>query len=239
MSTDALTIAVLCRNEAKTLRAVLADARRAVPGSRLLVIDNASTDGSGDIAREAGARVVFVPEPGFGNAWRTLLTSVETPLCAVTDGDGEWPLESVLPRLIREFERSRADLLVGRRTSSTRPWYNARLGLPVLMLLARYVRGIRISDMHSGVRVFRTASIRDLPIRSSGMVAQTEFVLRANKAGLSLTEGPVAMAPAMPGRKPYLRPIRDGLACAVLTLGGLEVLDLLARWRHSQPRPFH
>ena len=77
MSTDALTIAVLCRNEAKTLRAVLADARRAVPGSRLPVIDNASTDGSGDIAREAGARVVFVPEPGFGNAWRTLLTSVE------------------------------------------------------------------------------------------------------------------------------------------------------------------
>ena len=230
---DTLTIAVLCRNEAKTIATVLEDARRAVPGARLLAIDNASTDGSGDRAREAGAQVVFVPEPGFGRAWRAVLASVETPWCVVTDGDGEWPLEPVLPRLIDEFERSGADFLLGKRISSTRPWYNARLGSPALSLLARRARGIPLSDLHAGVRLFRTAAIRDLPLRSRGMGAQTELVLRVHKAGLSLAEGPVAMAPAIPGRKSYLRPLRDGLACAALTLGGLEVLDLLATWRRS------
>ncbi len=231
MIPDALTISVFCRNEAKTISTVLEDARRAAPGARLLVIDNASTDGSGDRAREAGAQVVFVPEPGLGHAWRAVLASVETPWCAATDGDGEWPLEPVLPRLIDEFERSGADFLMGWRTSSTRPWYNAKLGSPTLTWLARCVRGIPLSDLHAGVRLFRTASIRDLPIRSHGMGAQTELVLRMNKAGLSLAEGPVAMGPAIPGRKSYLRPIRDGLACVALTLGGIEVLDLLAEWR--------
>ncbi len=233
MAPDALTIAVLCRNEVKTLGAVIEDARRTAPGARLLVIDNASTDGSGDCAREAGARVVFVPEPGFGHAWRAVLASVETPWCAVTDGDGEWPLEPVLPRLIDEIERSGADFLLGRRISSTRPWYVGRLGIPALTLLARWVRGVPLSDLHAGVRLFRTAPLRDLPIRSHGMGAQTELVLRINKAGLRFAEGPVVMAPAIRGRKSYLRPIRDGLACAALTLGGLEVLDLLAGWRRS------
>ena len=233
LAPDALTIAVLCRNEAETLRAVLEDARRAAPGARLLVVDNASTDGSSDCAREAGAKVVFVPEPGFGHAWRALLASVETPWCAVTDGDGEWPLEPVLPRLIDELERSGADFLLGRRISSTRPWYVARLGIPALTLLARWVRGVPLSDLHAGVRLFRTASLRDLPIRSHGMGAQTELVLRMNKAGLRFAEGPVVMAPAIRGRKSHLRPIRDGLACAALTLGGLEVLDLLAGRRRS------
>ena len=223
-----LTIAVFCRNEAKTLPTVLEDARRAAPGARLLVIDNASTDDSRDRAREAGAQVVFVPEPGFGHAWRAVFASVETPLCAVTDGDGEWPLEPFLPRLVDEFKRSGADFLLGRRISSTRPWYNAKVGMPALTLLARCVRGIPLSDMHAGVRLFRTASIRDLPIRCHGMGAQTEIVIRVNKAGLRIVEGPVAMAPAISGRKSHLRPIRDGLACAALTLGGLEVLDFLA-----------
>ena len=225
---DALTVAVLCRNEAETIRAVLEDARRAVPGARLLVIDNASTDGSGDRAREAGARVVFAPEPGFGRAWRAVLASVETPCCVVTDGDGEWPLEPVLPRLIGEFERSGADFMLGWRTSSVRSWYNARLGLPALNGLARCVRGVPLRDLHTGVRLFRTASLRGLPIRCRGMGAQTELVLRIHKAGLRFAEGPVAMAPAIPGRRPHLRPLRDGLACAALTLGGLEILDLLA-----------
>ena len=233
MVPDALTIAVLCRNEAHTLGAVLEDARRAAPGARLLVIDNASTDASGERARAAGARVVCAPEPGFGHAWRAVLASVETPWCAVTDGDGEWPLEPVLPRLLDEFEGSGADFLLGRRISSTRPWYNAKLGVPALTLLARWVRGVPLSDLHAGVRLFRTASLRDLPIRSHGMGAQTELVLRINKAGLRFAEGPVVMAPAIRGRKSYLRPIRDGLACAALTLGGLEVLDLLAGWRRS------
>ena len=228
-----LTVAVLCRNEAKTLPAVLEDARRAAPGARLLVVDNASTDGSGDRAREAGAKVVFAPEPGFGHAWRAVLASVETPLCAVTDGDGEWPLEPVLPRLIDEFERSGADFLLGRRVSSTRPWYHARLGVPALTLLARGVRGVPVSDMHAGVRLFRTASIRDLPIRCRGMGAQTELVIRAHKAGLRIAEGPVVMAPAIAGRESHLRPIRDGIACAVLTLGGLEILDFLAGQRRA------
>ena len=230
---DELTIAVLCRNEAETISMVLQDAHRAAPRSRLLVIDNGSTDSSGDRAREMGAQVVFVPELGFGHAWRAVLASVETPWCIVTDGDGEWPLEPTLPRLVDEFERSGADFLLGRRTRSTRPWYNAKLGSPALTWLARCVRGIPLSDLHAGVRLFRTASIRELQIRSHGMGAQTELVLRANKLGLILAEGPVTMAPAASGRKSYLRPIRDGLVCAALTLGGIEVLDRLAELRRK------
>lgn len=181
-----------CLNEAAALPWVLA---RIPAGWRALVVDNGSTDGSADVARRLGARVVREPRRGFGAACHAGLLAAEGGLVAFCDCDASLdPAE--LPRLAAAVLAGEADLVLGRRRPVARgAWpVHARVGNRVLAGMIRRRTGLSLRDL-GPLRVARREALLglDLTDRRSGYPLQ--MVLRAAEAGWRVTEADVPYRP--------------------------------------------
>ena len=181
-------------NEAAALPALLA---ALPPGYRAVVADNGSTDGSGAIARAAGATVVTEPRPGFGSAcWAGLLAAdpADGVVCFV-DGDGSLD-PADLPKVAGPVLAGRADLVLGaRRPTTTAAWpRHARLANAALAFELRRRTGQGLTDL-GPMRAARRDALLALGITDRRFGWPLEMVLRAVAAGWSIDEVPVAYAP--------------------------------------------
>jgi len=181
-------------DEAAALPALLA---AIPPGYRPLVVDNGSTDGSGDIARRAGAAVVTEPRPGFGSAcWAGLLAADPTDgVVCFMDGDGSLD-PADLPTVAGPVLAGRADLVLGaRRPTTTAAWpRHARLANAVLAFELRRRTGRPLTDL-GPMRAARRDALLGLGITDRRFGWPLEMVLRAAAAGWAIDEVPVPYAP--------------------------------------------
>ncbi len=153
-----LSIVIPALDEAGAISDVVADCLRV--GQRLdrevevLVVDDGSTDGTGDLAERAGATVLRHPKPGgYGHALKTGIRAARLPLVATLDADGTYPVER-LEDLTETAERF--DMVVGARQGPN--LHRSGLPRPVRALfvwLVGFVTGTRVPDPNSGLRVFR------------------------------------------------------------------------------------
>ncbi|MEO8323696.1 MAG: glycosyltransferase family 2 protein, partial [Actinomycetota bacterium] len=120
---------------------------RIPPGFSPIVVDNGSTDGSGELARSLGARVVHEPRRGFGAAcWAGLMRSGAEIVCFM-DCDGSLD-PSDLPRLAKEVSEGNADLVLGARVPEPGAWpLHARLANKALAAELRRRTGVRLRDI--------------------------------------------------------------------------------------------
>lgn len=179
-------------NEALALPWVLG---RIPAGYRPIVVDNGSTDGSAELAREIGATVVVEPRRGFGAACAAGLGSAETDVVAFMDCDGSLdPVE--LSAVARPVELDEADLVLGARVVSERgAWpVHARVANRVLARLVRRRTGLALTDL-GPMRAARRSELSSLSIRDRRFGWPLEMVLRAADAGWRIDEVPVAYAP--------------------------------------------
>lgn len=149
------------RGLAATLAALTEITGRLGRPCEVIVVDDGSRDGTGEVAAAAGARVVRHPaNGGYGRSLKSGLAAARYELIAITDADGTYPLEE-LPRLVELAERF--DMVVGARTG---PRYRRSvLSSPfrtAFLVLASFVTGTFIPDPNSGFRVFRRSLV--LPI---------------------------------------------------------------------------
>jgi glycosyltransferase involved in cell wall biosynthesis len=177
--------------------AIPALVRAMPPGYRAVVVDNGSTDGSGDLARAAGATVVEEPVPGFGSAcWAGLLAAdpADGVVCFM-DGDGSLDpahLEAVADPVLA----GRADLLLGaRRPTTASAWpAHARAANALLAFELRRRTGRPITDL-GPMRAARRHALLALDLRDRRFGWPLEMVLRAADAGWRIEEVPVPYAP--------------------------------------------
>ena len=212
-----LTIVIPCLNEAETLGICLDKANRFfraydVPGE-IIVADNGSSDGSQDIARAAGARVVDVAERGYGAALRAGIAAAESPYVAMADGDDSYDFMGLMPFV--EKLRQGHDLVMGNRFlggigRGAMPRLHRWIGNPALSAAGRVFYGAPIGDFHCGMRAFRREAILDLGLSSPGMEFASEMVVKAHLEGLKMTEVPTTLSPDGRSRAPHLRSFRDG-----------------------------
>jgi glycosyltransferase involved in cell wall biosynthesis len=212
-----LTVVLPCLNEAETLatcvrRALDSMATLGVVGE-VLVADNGSTDGSQQIARDAGARVVNVPQRGYGAALNHGIAQARSPFVIMADADDSYALEDLGPFL--DALRQGADLVMGNRfrggiASGAMPALHRYLGNPVLSRLGRLFFSTPIGDFHCGIRGMRRESILNLALRTTGMEYASEMVVRASLKRLSITEVPTLLRRDGRTRPPHLRTWRDG-----------------------------
>ena len=166
-------------------------------GYRAIVVDNGSTDGSGDVARNAGARVVVEPVRGFGSAcWAGLLAAdcADGVVCFM-DGDGSLD-PADLPRVAGPVLAGRSDLVLGARRP-TRPgaWpLHARLGNSVLVAEIRRRTGLRLSDI-GPMRAARRETLLEVGLEDRRFGWPLEMVLRVAEAGRRVTEVDVPYSP--------------------------------------------
>ncbi|WP_353643900.1 glycosyltransferase family 2 protein [Mesorhizobium sp. WSM2239] len=212
-----LTILMPCLNEAETIAVCIGKAqgflRKAGISGEVLIADNGSTDGSQQIANELGARVVPVPQKGYGAALLGGIAAARGRYVVMGDADDSYDfgeLDAFLSRL-----RGGAELVMGNRfkggiETGAMPVLHRYLGNPVLSYLGRLFFRIDLGDFHCGLRGFNTASIRGLNLRTTGMEFASEMVVRSALAGLRTEEVPTTLKPDGRSRPPHLKTWRDG-----------------------------
>jgi glycosyltransferase involved in cell wall biosynthesis len=212
-----LSVVLPCLNEAETLATCVTKAQRSMKelgvDGEVVVADNGSTDGSQDIARRLGARVIDVPVKGYGGALSGGIAAARSEFVVVADADDSYDL-SQLGRFVEALHGG-ADLVMGNRflggiEPAAMPRLNRYLGNPVLTRFGRLLFRSPSGDFHCGMRAFRRSSILSLGLRTAGMEFASEMVVRATLAKLEIVEVPVTLSPDGRSRRPHLRPWRDG-----------------------------
>lgn len=212
-----LSIVLPCLNEAETLEVCLRKARKSLDDlgveGEIVVADNGSTDGSQEIARRCGARVVDVPRRGYGAALTAGIAAAEGEYVLMADADDSYALDD-LGGFLTEL-RAGADLVMGNRfqggiAPGAMPFLHRWLGNPVLSKVGKLFFRIPVGDFHCGMRAFRRDKIIGLGLRTSGMEFASEMVVRASLAHLRITEVPTTLRPDGRSRAPHLRTWRDG-----------------------------
>src|SRR5574342_97712 len=99
-----VAVVIPCYDEAATIRKVVEDFRKALPGAEIFVFDNNSRDASAEIARAAGARVVASPLQGKGHVVRHMAEVVDADVYLLVDGDDTYPADAA-PEMVRRLRR--------------------------------------------------------------------------------------------------------------------------------------
>jgi glycosyltransferase involved in cell wall biosynthesis len=213
-----LTIVMPCLNEAETLEVCVRKARgflqRHGVRGEVVVGDNGSTDGSQDIARRCGARVVDVRVRGYGAAIYHATLAARGQYVVVGDSDDSYDFSDLMPFL--ERLRGGADLVMGNRFQGgikpgAMPWKNRYIGNPVLSGLGRLFFRCPVGDFHCGLRGYSAAAFRRMDLQTTGMEFASEMVVKSTLLGLKIAEAPTTLSPDGRSRPPHLRPWRDGL----------------------------
>jgi hypothetical protein len=212
-----LSIVLPCLNEAETLEVCLRKARKSLDDlgvvGEIVVADNGSTDGSQEIARNCGARVVDVPRRGYGAALTAGIAAAEGTYVLMADADDSYALDDIGGFL--ESLRAGNELVMGNRfqggiEKGAMPFLHRWLGNPVLSRIGRLFFRIPVGDFHCGMRAFRRDKILELGLRTSGMEFASEMVVRASLAHLKMAEVPTTLRPDGRSRAPHLKTWRDG-----------------------------
>jgi Glycosyl transferase family 2 len=212
-----LTILMPCLNEAETVATCVRKARgfleRTGINGEVLVADNGSSDGSQELAREAGARVVSVAKKGYGSALLGGIEAAAGKFVIMADADDSYDFS----RLDTFIDGLRAGhtMVIGHRfrggiRPGAMPFLHRYLGNPVLSFAGRLFFSSRIGDFHCGLRGVERAAVMQLGLRASGMEFASEMIVKATLAGWRIAEVPTVLSPDGRSRPPHLRSWRDG-----------------------------
>ena len=213
----ALSVVLPCLNEAETLETCIRKAQGAIGrlglAGEVIVADNGSTDGSQEIARRLGARVVDIPVRGYGAALQGGIEAARGQYVIMADADDSYDLAGLEPFVAKL--REGFDLVMGNRFAGgiapgAMPPLHRYLGNPVLTAVGRLFFRSPIRDFHCGMRGFRRTSVLELGLRTTGMEFASEMVAKAALRGLRVTEVPTPLARDGRSRPPHLRSWRDG-----------------------------
>lgn len=186
------------------------------PGFEPLIVDNGSSDGSGDVAREAGARVVVEPRRGFGAACAAGLLAATSEVVCFMDCDASFDGHD-LEFVAGPVAAGEADLVLGSRRADPGAWpRHARYANRFLAHRVGRRTGLELTDL-GPMRAARRVPLIQLGVQDRRSGWPLEMVLRAARAGWRIEEVPVAYHPRI-GRSKVTGTIR-GTATAVLDMG--------------------
>lgn len=221
-----------CFNEVLIIATVIADFRAALPEASIYVFDNASTDGTAEAARAAGAIVRHVPQRGKGNVVRRQFADVDADVYVMADGDGTY--EAARSRaLVDLLLDNELDMVVGTRRAvgeggEYRPGHV--FGNRVLTAVVGGIFGRGFTDMLSGYRVLSRRFVKSFPALSKGFEIETELTIHALELRAPYAELPTAYGSRLPGSSSKLGTFRDGY---------LIIKAILRLFVRERPRQLH
>ena len=196
-----LTIVMPCLNEAETLETCIIKARSFLDRSgiigEIVIGDNGSADGSIEIARRCGARVVNIPIRGYGAALYGAVVASSGEYCVMGDSDDSYDFGN-LDLFVKEL-RAGADLVMGNRflggiEAGAMPWKNRYIGNPVLSGVGRFLFGAPTKDFHCGLRAFSRNAFLRMDLRTTGMEFASEMVIKATLLKMKIVEVPTTLS---------------------------------------------
>lgn len=207
------SVAVLlpCYNEEAAIGQVVRDFRAALPAARIYVYDNASSDRTADVAREAGATVVHEGLRGKGNVVRRMFADVEADIYVLADGDDTYDA-SAAPRLIEQLCRDQLDMVNAARANASQEAYRRghRFGNQLFTTLVSSLFGKRFGDILSGYRVFSRRFVKSFPALAKGFEIETELTVHALELRMPVAETVTPYKERPEGSESKLNTFRDG-----------------------------
>ena len=195
-----VTIVVPAFNESGSIGGVVTALRAAAPWHEVIVIDDGSTDGTGDLVerwREGRDGVVLVRQEnrGKGSAVRAAIPHADGDIAVIQDADLEYDPTDV-PALIEPIQRGVADVVYGSRLSGGAPqraymfWH--LIGNRFLSLLTGVLFNTTLSDMETGYKAFRVEALRSLELREDDFGIEPEITAKVCRRKLRVYELPIA-----------------------------------------------
>ncbi len=211
------TILMPCLNEEKTMGECIRQARRGAEklglSYEILIADNGSDDNSREIAEKCGARVVVVPEKGYGSALIGGIKAARGRYVIMGDCDLSYDftnLEGFVSGL-----REGADLVMGNRfkgniEKDAMPFMHRYFGVPLLSFMGRVRFRTNVGDFHCGIRAFDREKALALGLSCNGMEFATEIIGKFAMSGAVIKEIPADLRCDGRNGRSHLRSIRDG-----------------------------
>ncbi len=229
--TPRIAVLVPCYNEALTVARVVADFKAALPDCVVYVYDNRSSDGTGDIARAAGAVVRREERPGKGGVMRRMFAEIDADIYVVTDGDATYDATRA-PEMVERLVRDDLDVVTGVRDHGERDAAYRRghqFGNRAFNWLLGVLFGERPTDMFSGYRALSRRFVKSFPAEAKGFEIETELTVHALELRVPSAEIVTSYFERPAGSTSKLSTYKDGL----------RILYTMARlFRDVRPLPF-
>lgn len=213
-SLQRLEIAVLvpCYNEEAAIARVIGDFRTALPGAKVYVYDNNSSDRTIAVARAAGAIVRRERLQGKGNVVRRMFGDIDADVFVLVDGDATYEAAGAAA-MVAMLLAEHLDMVNGARVSESRQAYRRghRLGNVALSSLVARIFGAGLSDMLSGYKVMSRRFVKSMPLLSSGFEIETELAVHALSLRLPIAEIETKYSDRPTGSASKLNTYRDGI----------------------------
>jgi glycosyltransferase involved in cell wall biosynthesis len=212
-----LSIVIPCLNEVNTLGICVEKAQRFMMendvAGEIIVGDNGSTDGSQDLARNLGVRVIDVESRGYGYALQGGIEAARGTYVIMGDADDSYDfyhLEGFVEKLREGYDLVMGNRFKGGIAEGAMPFMHQYLGNPAISLIGRTFFRSRIGDFYCGLRGFRRDTYDRLNIKSGGMEFAIEMVVKSRLLDMKTVEIPTTLSQDGRGRRPHLRTWQDG-----------------------------
>jgi dolichol-phosphate mannosyltransferase len=230
-------------NEADNIRPLTAAILTALPDATILVVDDSSPDGTGDIADQLAAgdpRVRVRHRSAKQGLGRAYLDGFSVALAGgagiIVQMDADFSHDPVaLPSLVGPVQRAEADLVIGSRYTRGGGVVDWGLGRRLISrsgsLFARIVLGLSPNDLTGGFKAWRATTLAAIPfdgIHAGGYVFQIETTFRASRAGARIREVPITFQDRRVGLSKMSRRI---IVEAFIVVVQLRIEELTGRWR--------
>ncbi|MCK9875680.1 glycosyltransferase family 2 protein [Frankia sp. Ag45/Mut15] len=211
-----LSIVIPALNEAENLPRVAAGIPRAALAeigweTEVILVDNASTDGTGQIARDLGMTVVYQPNRGYGNAYLAGIPAARGSVIATGDADCTYPFED-LPRLLGRLVTDELDFLNTDRLSQLRQGAMSAHHIGANLVFTGVTKVLFRSpfrDSQSGMWLFTRDFWDKAGVRSPGMAFSQEIKMAAHVGGFRVAEVPIEYR--VRGGEKKLNSLSDGM----------------------------
>jgi len=213
-----VTILMPCLNEEKTIGICINEAldffeKNSINGE-VLIADNGSSDGSVEIAKEYGVRVINVEENGYGNTLRRGICEANGTCVVMGDSDYSYDfsrIDDFVNGIQEGYDMVLGNRFRGHMEKGAMPFLHKYLGVPVLSFLASIRFKTPVYDYHCGLRSVNREKYLQIPFNSEGMEFATEMIGKFAKAGYTIKVVPIDFRKDKRGGPSHLKSIRDGV----------------------------
>lgn len=186
-----LTVVIPTLNEAEAIGKVIDEVLSVgVPKENILVVDGGSTDGTVEIAKSKGVKVITQEGKGKTDAIRTATKYIKTPLTLIMDGDYTYPADHI-PELYEKIKEG-YDLVIGRRQFNPhiQPWIY-RIGNKILTKFFNMLFGTNLHDVLSGMYAVKSETLKELMFETKGFGIESEIAAHVVSTTRNAAEAPI------------------------------------------------
>ena len=218
-----IAVLIPCYNESQTIAAVVNDFKTVLPEAEIFVYDNNSTDGTDEIARNAGATVRYEKKQGKGNVVKSMFAEIDADCYVMVDGDNTYPPDRVR-EMCAAVLADGADMVIGDRLSASYFTENKKpfnsFGNVLVRFLVNLLFRAKVNDIMTGLRVMSRRFVKNMPELSSGFEIETEMTIYAVDTKMKIVEMPVNYRDRPAGSVSKLNTFKDGFK-VLFTVGKL------------------